>query len=101
MATGHKGATVERLEQEREEIADVRRQLAAVDDIAARAQEAIEKGDRLLGDVDRGLEITAEAATKARNMAPRVAFIALGVVGVVAVVIVIRKRRAARDDNLD
>ena len=98
MSVMHHRTAAERLERDRARIAHAREQLARLDELTVKAQAAAEKGDEILGTVDQGLEKAQDAAVTARSVAPRVIFVTLGVIAVVGVVIVLRKRSAAKDD---
>ncbi len=93
----HHTTVAQRIETDRTQIADVREKLARVDELAVKVHEVVDSSDEVLAAVDRGLQISADVAVTARRVAPRVAMVALGIVVTVGVVIVIRKRRAAKD----
>ena len=90
----------ERLDRDRQQVALARERIAEVEDLTARTQSALEQGDEFLGNLDRGLEMAQDAATSVRRLAPRVVFIAAGVVVGVGIFVVIRRRKAQRDENL-
>lgn len=93
----HHTTVAERIETDRAQIADVREKLARVDELAVKVHDVVASSDEVLAAVDRGLEVSADVAVKARRVAPRVAMVALGIVVAVGVVIVIRKRSAKKD----
>ncbi|MEI6624275.1 MAG: hypothetical protein WCP28_20485 [Actinomycetes bacterium] len=85
----------ERLSAGQDTITRLRADLAETSAALEKAQEVLTNGDRLLEQIDAGLELTEVALERGRRVMPKL-LIVVAVAGLaVGVVVVIRRRRSA------